>query len=180
MGASEELGTKMAATGWRMACCAIHPWTCVEGVRLALARGQIALGALALRAGLNPGMLEGPPFTLGAQPRAAFDELLEDGRDGDIDYRMDPPKHEFLSYEISGEMREHGRLEPTAPVQPAEGDAGQTIQEDRPRHHERCERKNRYPATLGATSALAAVDARDRQPLAAADAVAGFVHHVRG
>lgn len=69
-----------------------------RGVRLALARGQIALGGLALRAGLDLGMLEGPPLTLGAQPAAAFDELLEDGRRGDIDYRMDRPKHEFLSY----------------------------------------------------------------------------------
>src|SRR5712692_3186903 len=69
-----------------------------RGVRLALARGQIALGVLALRAGLNPGMLEGPPVAVPAPVRAWFDELLEDGHDGHIEYRMDPPKHEFLSY----------------------------------------------------------------------------------
>ena len=65
---------------------------------LALARGQIALGALALRFGLDVGMVEGPPFTLGAGPRPEFDELLEPGRSSLIDYRLDLPKHEFLSY----------------------------------------------------------------------------------
>ena len=69
-------------------------------LRLALARGQIALGALALRAGLDVGMLEGPQVTLGAGPRAEFDEILEKGRSGVIDYRLDVPKHEFLSYLI--------------------------------------------------------------------------------
>ena len=48
-------------------------------LRLALARGQIALGALALRAGLDVGMVEGPRFTLGAGPRSEFDETLEQG-----------------------------------------------------------------------------------------------------
>lgn len=66
--------------------------------RLALARGQIALGALALRAGLNPGMLEGPPLAVGVQARTEFDELLKDGQGGDIECRIDRPKHEFLSY----------------------------------------------------------------------------------
>ncbi len=69
-----------------------------QAARLALARGQIALGALALRAGLNPGMLEGPPLVLDAQPRTAFDEVIEQGRHRAIDYRLYPPKHEFLSY----------------------------------------------------------------------------------
>lgn len=68
-----------------------------RGMRLALIRGQIALGGLALRAGLDLGLLEGPPLSLDAQPRAVFDELLEDGRDGYIDYRIEHPKHEFLS-----------------------------------------------------------------------------------
>lgn len=67
-------------------------------LRLAVARGQIALGALALRAGLDVGMVEGPPFMLGAGPRPEFDEFLEPGRSSLIDYRLDVPKHEFLSY----------------------------------------------------------------------------------
>src|SRR3989441_4395968 len=66
--------------------------------RLALARGQIALGALALRAGLDIGMLEGPRFTIPTERQAAFDELLDHPRDGFIDYRLDAPKYEFLSY----------------------------------------------------------------------------------
>src|SRR5713101_5871872 len=67
-------------------------------LRLALARGQIALGALALRAGLDVGMVEGPRFILDAGPRSEFDETLEQGRGGLIDYRLDLPKHELLSY----------------------------------------------------------------------------------
>ena len=69
-----------------------------KNLRLGLARGQIALGAIALRAGIDVGMVEGPPFTLGAGPRPEFDELLEPGRSSLIDYRLDVPKHEFLSY----------------------------------------------------------------------------------
>lgn len=67
-------------------------------LRLALARGQIALGALALRFRLDIGMLEGPPVTLDARPRAEFDEVLERSRNGPIDYGLDTPKYEFLSY----------------------------------------------------------------------------------
>jgi hypothetical protein len=67
-------------------------------LRLALARGQIALGAFALRAGFDIGMLEGPPVTLSTGLRAEFDEILEGGRNGLIDYRLHVPKHEFLSY----------------------------------------------------------------------------------
>lgn len=67
-------------------------------LRLALARGQIALGALALRAGFDIGMVEGPQVTLGAPRRPEFDEVLERGRAGLIDYRLEVPKHEFLSY----------------------------------------------------------------------------------
>ena len=66
--------------------------------RLALARGQIALGALALRAGLDIGMLEGPRFTIPTERQAAYDELLDHQQDGFIDYRLDAPKYEFLSY----------------------------------------------------------------------------------
>jgi len=69
-----------------------------KGLRLVLARGQIALGAVALRAGIDVGMLEGPPFTLGAGARPEFDEFLEPGRSSLIDYRLAVPKHEFLSY----------------------------------------------------------------------------------
>jgi hypothetical protein len=69
-----------------------------DRLRLALARGQIALGALALRAGLDVGMVEGPRFMLGAGPRAEFDEILERARDGPMEYTCDAPKHEFLSY----------------------------------------------------------------------------------
>jgi hypothetical protein len=67
-------------------------------LRLALARGQIALGALALRAGLDVGMLEGPHVTLDAGQRPDFDRLLAEAGGGEIDYRLDEPKHEFLSY----------------------------------------------------------------------------------
>jgi hypothetical protein len=69
-----------------------------DGLRLALARGQIALGALALRAGVDVGMVEGPPYALGAGPRAEFDEILERARNGVIDYQLNVPKHELLSY----------------------------------------------------------------------------------
>src|SRR3989442_13407527 len=69
-----------------------------KDLRLVLARGQIALGAIALRAGIDVGMVEGPPFTLGAGPRPEFDEVLEPGRSSLIDYRLDLPKHEVLSY----------------------------------------------------------------------------------
>ncbi|MEK6227628.1 MAG: hypothetical protein AABM40_15215 [Chloroflexota bacterium] len=69
-----------------------------DRLRLALARGQIALGALALRAGVDVGMVEGPPYALGAGPRAEFDETLQRTRNGLIDYPLDVPKHEFLSY----------------------------------------------------------------------------------
>jgi len=69
-----------------------------DRLRLALARGQIALGALALRAGLDVGMLEGPRFDLDAGPRANFEETLERARDGLMEYTLDVPKHEFLSY----------------------------------------------------------------------------------
>jgi hypothetical protein len=69
-----------------------------QALRLGLARGQIALGALALRAGFDVGMVEGPPFPLEAGPRPEFDEYLEPGQSGLIDYRLDVPKHEFLSY----------------------------------------------------------------------------------
>lgn len=55
-------------------------------------------GPLALRAGVDVGMLEGPQVTVGAGPRPEFDEILEQGRNGVIDYRLDVPKHEFLSY----------------------------------------------------------------------------------
>ena len=43
-------------------------------------------------------MVEGPPFRLGAGARPEFDEFLEPGRSSLIDYRLDAPKHEFLSY----------------------------------------------------------------------------------
>jgi hypothetical protein len=66
--------------------------------RLALARGQIALGALALRAGLDLGLLEGPTVMLPAKPIPAFDALLDHPPDGFIDYQLDAPKYEFLSY----------------------------------------------------------------------------------
>jgi hypothetical protein len=69
-----------------------------DRLRLALARGQIALGALALRAGLDVGMVEGPSYTPGAAPRADMDGILERARNGFIDYGLDVPKHEFLSY----------------------------------------------------------------------------------
>lgn len=69
-----------------------------SGLRLAMARGQIALGALALRAGFDVGMVEGPRVDLGAGPRAEFDEILERAGDGLMDYTLDVPKHEFLSY----------------------------------------------------------------------------------
>jgi hypothetical protein len=68
-----------------------------DRLRLALAHGQIALGALALRAGLDVGMLEGPPYALGAAPRADFDDMLRRPHDGLTD-ELDVPKHEFLSY----------------------------------------------------------------------------------
>jgi hypothetical protein len=68
-------------------------------LRLLLARGQIALGALALRAGLDVGMVEGPQFELDTGARPEFDEILEQGRRGGlIDYRLETPKQEFLSY----------------------------------------------------------------------------------
>jgi hypothetical protein len=67
-----------------------------DRLRLALARGQIALGALALRAGLDVGMVEGPPYNLRAEPRAEFDEVLRRANNGLIE--LDVPKHEFLSY----------------------------------------------------------------------------------
>lgn len=66
--------------------------------RLILARGQIALGALALRAGLDVGMVEGPPVHLGSGPRPDFDDVIEQGRGGAIEYPLEAPKHEFLSY----------------------------------------------------------------------------------
>lgn len=69
-----------------------------RGLRLALIRGQIALGELALRAGLDLGMLEGPPLAVPAQMRGDLDELLEELHDGYIDHPLDRPKHEFLSY----------------------------------------------------------------------------------
>jgi hypothetical protein len=69
-----------------------------DRIRLALARGQIALGALALRAGLDVGMVEGPAYTLGDQPRGDMDGMLERARSGPIDYGLGVPKHEFLSY----------------------------------------------------------------------------------
>ena len=67
-------------------------------LRVALARGQIALGALALRAGLDVGMVEGPQVALDGAPRLEFGAILEQAREGVIDYRLDAPKHEFLSY----------------------------------------------------------------------------------
>ena len=69
-----------------------------DRIRLALARGQIALGALALRAGLDVGMVEGPAYTLGERPRADMDGMIERARSGPIDYGLGVPKHEFLSY----------------------------------------------------------------------------------
>jgi hypothetical protein len=69
-----------------------------DRLRLALARGQIALGALALRAGFDVGMVEGPPFDLDAGQRADCDEAVERAGDGLMDYTLDVPKHEFLSY----------------------------------------------------------------------------------
>lgn len=69
-----------------------------DRLRLALARGQIALGALALRAGLDVGMVEGPSYTLGAAPRVEMDVMVERARGGLIDYELEMPKHEFLSY----------------------------------------------------------------------------------
>jgi len=67
-------------------------------LRVALARGQIALGAVALRAGLDVGMVEGPQIALDAAPRPEFGAILEQAHEGVIDYRLDVPKHEFLSY----------------------------------------------------------------------------------
>ncbi len=84
-----------------------------DRVRLALARGQIALGALALRAGLDVGMVEGPAYVLGAGPRADLDEMVERAPSGLIDYGLDTPKHEFLSYLVheSGYLL-HGTASP--------------------------------------------------------------------
>lgn len=70
-------------------------------IRLMMARGQIALGALALRGGVDLGMSEAPPLPLGAERSATFDALLEGGPDGYVQYTMDPPKHEFLSYLVN-------------------------------------------------------------------------------
>jgi hypothetical protein len=70
----------------------------LDGLRLALARGQITLGALALRAGIDVGMVEGPRFDLAAGARADFDEIVDRAGDGLMDYALDVPKHEFLSY----------------------------------------------------------------------------------
>jgi hypothetical protein len=69
-----------------------------DRLRLILARGQIALGAFALRAGLDVGMVEGPAYSLGAGPRADLDQILARAPSGLIDYRLGAPKHEFLSY----------------------------------------------------------------------------------
>jgi hypothetical protein len=67
-------------------------------LRIALARSQIAFGAVALRAGMDIGMLEGPAFTLPAGPIPAFDAVIDNATDGVIDYQLDEPKYEFLSY----------------------------------------------------------------------------------
>src|SRR2546422_11094679 len=91
-----------------------------KDLRLVLARGQIALGAIALRVGIDVGMVEGPPFTLGAGPRPEFDELLEPGRSSLIDYRLDLPKHEFLSCLVhTRRYLVHGTAAPDLPQERA-------------------------------------------------------------
>jgi hypothetical protein len=59
--------------------------------RRILARRQIAVGALARRAGLDVGMVEGPSVHPGADTRTDFDDVLEQGRRGPSNTRSTLP-----------------------------------------------------------------------------------------